>query len=58
MFNKITFVSLPVSTYHKRSRPPTCTRKVSRIKAGAQLTFTCSKSTMETLEKCVKYVQS
>ena len=24
----------------------------------SQLTFTCSKSTIETLEKCVKYVQS
>ena len=26
--------------------------------ATSQLTFTCSKSTIETLEKCVKYVQS
>ena len=24
---------------------------------AAQLTFTCWKSTMETIEKCVKYVQ-
>ena len=27
-------------------------------KADSQLTFTCSKSTVETLEKGVKYVQS
>ena len=26
--------------------------------ATSQLIFTCSKSTIETLEKCVKYVQS
>ena len=28
------------------------------IKKDAQLTFTCSKSTIKTLEKGVKYVQS
>ena len=28
------------------------------FKANSQLTFTCSKSTIETLEKDVKYVQS
>ena len=27
-------------------------------KLSSQLTFTCSKSTIETLEKAVKYVQS
>ena len=26
--------------------------------ANRQLTFTCSKSTIETLEKCVKYAES
>ena len=32
--------------------------KLARPKTFAQLTFTCSKSTIETLEKGMKYVQS
>ena len=32
--------------------------KRSYKKGTFQLTFTCSKSTIETLEKCVKYVHS
>ena len=32
--------------------------KESMILLGTQLTFTCSKSTIEALEKIVKYIQS
>ena len=32
--------------------------QLSNIKSSAQLTFTCSKTAIETLEKGVKYVQS
>ena len=32
--------------------------KFSVLKFATQLTFTCSKSTIETIEKGVKYVQS
>ena len=31
---------------------------LTNVFSNAQLTFTCSKSTIETLEKGVKYVQS
>ena len=35
-----------------------CYRILGRIEVTQQLTFTCTKPTIETLEKAVKYIQS
>ena len=43
-----------VNTNHKKAQSQTLHKK----KKVSQLTFTCSTSTIETLEKDVKYVQS
>ena len=55
------FSNYPFSTYEKFQKEVSARRGIMSVYTkvpSSQLTFTCSKSTIKTIEKGVKYVQS